>query len=81
MALLAYNEEAVIERVVRAAAVEMAVVSVSPTFIGAGFEAVGSLGVERVADGIRLVNRSVCLAGDDVLMAFDVAGAAPAAVP
>ena len=31
----------------------------------------------EVADGIRLLNRSVFLAGDDVLMGFDVAGAAP----
>jgi hypothetical protein len=29
--------------------------------------------VDRVADGVRLVNRSVFLAGDDVLMGFDVA--------
>ena len=37
-----------------------------------GVEAVGPLGVDRVADGIRLVNRSVFLAGDDVLLGFDV---------
>jgi hypothetical protein len=28
-----------------------------------------------VADGIRLVNRSVFLAGDDVLLGFDVVAA------
>jgi hypothetical protein len=48
----------------------------APTIIGTGIEAVGPLGVDRVADGIRLVNRSVFLAGEDVLMAFDVANAA-----
>ena len=59
----------------RAAAVDRVVVSLSPTIIGAGVEAVGSIGVDRVADGIRLVNRSVFLAGDDVLLGFDVVAA------
>jgi GTP cyclohydrolase II len=64
----------VITSMLRAAAVDRVVVSLSPTIIGAGVEAVGSLGVDRVADGIRLVNRSVFLAGEDVLLGFDVAG-------
>jgi hypothetical protein len=34
------------------------------------------LGVDRVADGVRLVNRSVFLAGNDVLLGFDVSDAA-----
>jgi GTP cyclohydrolase II len=63
----------VITSMLRAGAVDRVVVSVSPTIIGAGVEAVGPLEVDHVADGIRLVNRSVFLAGDDVLMAFDVA--------
>jgi GTP cyclohydrolase II len=66
----------VITSLLRAAVVDRVVVSLSPTIIGAGVEAVGPLGVDRIADGIRLVNRSVFLAGDDVLMGFDVAGAA-----
>jgi 3,4-dihydroxy 2-butanone 4-phosphate synthase/GTP cyclohydrolase II len=65
----------VITSMLRAGAVDRIVVSLSPTIIGAGIEAVGPLGVDRVADGIRLVNRSVFLAGDDVLMGFDVANA------
>ena len=69
----------VITSMLRAAAVDRVVVSLSPTIIGSGVEAVGPLGVDRVADGIRLVNRSVFLAGDDVLMGFDVANAS--AVP
>ncbi len=70
----------VITSMLRAAAVDRVVVSLSPTIIGSGVEAVGPLGVDRVADGIRLVNRSVFLAGNDVLMGFDVADAAtPAA--
>jgi riboflavin biosynthesis pyrimidine reductase len=63
----------VITSMLRAAAVDRVVVSLAPTIIGSGVEAVGPLGVDRVADGIRLVNRSVFLAGDDVLMGFDVA--------
>jgi hypothetical protein len=45
---------------------------VSPTIIGAGVDAVGPLGVSRVSQGIRLRNRSVYVAGDDVLLGFDV---------
>jgi GTP cyclohydrolase II len=62
----------VITSMLRAAAVDRIVVSLSPTIIGSGIEAVGPLGVNRVADGIRLVNRSVFLAGDDVLLGYDV---------
>ncbi len=63
----------VITSMLRAAAADRVVVSLSPTIIGSGVEAVGPIGVDRVADGIRLVNRSVFLAGDDVLLGFDVA--------
>ncbi|MFP5372999.1 MAG: GTP cyclohydrolase II RibA [Actinomycetes bacterium] len=69
----------VITSLLRAAVVDRVVVSLSPTIIGAGIEAVGSLGVDRVADGIRLLNRSVFLAGDDILLGFDVASAAAVA--
>ena len=65
----------VLTSVLRAAAADRVVVSLSPSLLGSGVEAVGPLGVDRVADGVRLVNRSVFLSGDDVLMAFDVAGA------
>jgi 3,4-dihydroxy 2-butanone 4-phosphate synthase/GTP cyclohydrolase II len=64
----------VITSMLRAAAVDRVVVSLSPTIIGSGVEAVGPLKVDRVADGVRLVNRSVFLAGKDVLLGFDVAG-------
>jgi riboflavin-specific deaminase-like protein len=66
----------VITSLLRADAVDRVVVSVSPTIIGAGIEAVGPLGTGRVAEGIRLSNRSVHLAGDDVLLGFDVAASA-----
>jgi riboflavin-specific deaminase-like protein len=69
----------VITSMLQAGAVDRVVVSVSPTIIGTGVEAVGPLGTSRVADGIRLVNRSVYLAGDDVLLGFDVQDGATAA--
>ncbi|WP_369133939.1 RibD family protein [Modestobacter sp. I12A-02662] len=75
--LLVEGGSRVITSLLRAAVVDRVVVSLSPTIIGAGVEAVGPLGVDRVADGIRLVRRSVVLAGEDVLTAFDVAGARP----
>jgi riboflavin biosynthesis pyrimidine reductase len=71
--LLVEGGSRVITSLLRAAVVDRVVVSLSPTIIGAGVEAVGPLGVDRVADGVRLGNRSVFLAGDDVLLAFDVA--------
>ena len=69
----------VITSMLQAGAVDRVVVSVSPTIIGAGVEAVGPLGVRRVSEGIRLINRSVYLAGADLLLGFDVrTGSAPA---
>jgi 3,4-dihydroxy 2-butanone 4-phosphate synthase/GTP cyclohydrolase II len=48
------------------------VVSISPTVLGSGVEAVGQLGSTRIVDGIRLTNRSVHLVGADVVLAWDV---------
>jgi GTP cyclohydrolase II len=62
----------VLTSMLRAAVADRVVVSLSPTIIGAGVEAVGTMDVDRVADGIRLGNRSVFLAGEDVLLAYDV---------
>jgi GTP cyclohydrolase II len=62
----------VITSMLEARVVDRVVVSVSPTIIGAGVEAVGPLGVSTVDEGIRLVDRAVYLAGDDLLLGFDV---------
>lgn len=56
----------------RARLVDRLIVSISPTVLGTGTEAVGDLGSARVTDGRRLVNRSVHLVDDDVVLAFDV---------
>jgi hypothetical protein len=40
--------------------------------MGTGIDAVGDLGVGRVAESVRLTNRSVLQAGGDLLVAADV---------
>ena len=52
--------------------VDRLVVGIAPTIIGAGVEAVGDLGIARVAEGLRLENGGVYRAGDDLLFAADV---------
>ena len=52
--------------------VDRVVIGIAPTIIGSGVNAVGDLGVARVAEGLRLTNRSVHVAGDDLLVAADV---------
>jgi GTP cyclohydrolase II len=52
--------------------VDRLVVSISPTVIGAGIEAVGDLGIDEVTAGVRLTHRSVYVADDDVLLGWDV---------
>ncbi|WP_448628505.1 GTP cyclohydrolase II RibA [Geodermatophilus sp. URMC 64] len=74
--LLVEGGARVITSMLQARAADRVVVSVSPTIIGAGVDAVGQLGIGRVADGIRLVNRSVFVAGEDLLLGFDVEPAA-----
>jgi GTP cyclohydrolase II len=74
VSLLVEGGGRVITSVLRAGAADRVVVAVSPVVLGAGVEAVGPLGVDRVTDGIRLVNRSVHLAGADVLLGYDVEG-------
>jgi GTP cyclohydrolase II len=52
--------------------VDRLVVGIAPTIMGTGIEAVGDLGVARVAESVHLTNRSVHQAGDDLLVAADV---------
>jgi 3,4-dihydroxy 2-butanone 4-phosphate synthase/GTP cyclohydrolase II len=70
--LMVEGGAAVITSLLAAGLVDRLVVSVSPTIIGAGVEAVGDLSIARVADGVRLTNRRVHLAGEDVLLGWDV---------
>jgi riboflavin-specific deaminase-like protein len=63
---------ATITSLLAARTVDRLVVSVSPIIMGSGVEAVGNLGVGRVADGVRLSNQCAFQAGDDLLLGWDV---------
>jgi 3,4-dihydroxy 2-butanone 4-phosphate synthase/GTP cyclohydrolase II len=54
--------------------VDRLIVSVSGTIIGRGTEAVGELGIHRVAEGVRLANRTIHATEEDLLIAWDVEG-------
>ncbi|MFN2543814.1 MAG: GTP cyclohydrolase II [Actinomycetota bacterium] len=60
--------------------VDRLVVGIAPTVIGAGVEAVGDLRVGSIAEGLRLTNRDVHVAGEDLLIAGDIERAAAEAV-
>jgi GTP cyclohydrolase II len=73
--LLVEGGAKVITSFLAAGLVDRLVVGIAPTIVGAGTEAVGDLHVARIANGLRLTGRSVYTAGDDLLVAADVAGA------
>jgi 3,4-dihydroxy 2-butanone 4-phosphate synthase/GTP cyclohydrolase II len=62
-----------ITEVLAAGLVDRMIVSIAPTVIGSGTQAVDDLGTRRIADGIRLENRVIFPVGDDVVLAWDVA--------
>lgn len=62
----------VLTSMLAAAVVDRLIVGVAPTIIGQGTEAVGSLGIDQVADGIRLDNRRIHVMADDLLLSWDV---------
>ena len=64
----------VITGLLRQRLVDRLIVAIAPLVIGTGTSAVEHLDIDRVADGIRLTNRTVVPIGDDVLLAWDVAG-------
>jgi GTP cyclohydrolase II len=70
--LLVEGGARVITSLLAAALVDRLIVSVAPTIIGKGTEAVGPLGITSVADGIRLANRSMHVVGEDVVIAGDL---------
>jgi GTP cyclohydrolase II len=72
--LLAEGGAKVITSLLLGGLVDRLVVSLSGTIIGRGTEAVGDLGVARVADGIRLGNRRIHATAEDILVAWDVEG-------
>jgi 3,4-dihydroxy 2-butanone 4-phosphate synthase/GTP cyclohydrolase II len=70
--LLVEGGARVITSLLEAGLVDRLIVGVAPTIIGQGTDAVGPLGITSVADGIRLVNRSAHVVGDDVVIAGDL---------
>jgi 3,4-dihydroxy 2-butanone 4-phosphate synthase/GTP cyclohydrolase II len=62
----------VITSMLAAGLVDRLVVGIAPMVLGAGIEAVGPLNFTNVADAIALANRSLHVAGDDLLLAWDV---------
>jgi riboflavin biosynthesis pyrimidine reductase len=59
--------------------VDRAIVAVAPIIVGSGKEAVGDLGIVRIADAVRIAEPAVHLAGHDVIVAGDVVTSRPAA--
>jgi riboflavin biosynthesis pyrimidine reductase len=70
--LMVEGGAAVLTSLLGAGLVDRLVVSLSPTIVGTGVEAVGDLGIARIADGIRLSNRTVYLTEEDVLLGWDL---------
>jgi GTP cyclohydrolase II len=70
--LLVEGGARVITSMLRGRLADRVVVAVAPLLLGAGTEAVGDLGSKLVADGLRLVDRTVHQAGPDLLIAGDL---------
>ena len=70
--LLVEGGQRIITSLLRAQAADRIIVAMAPMVLGRGVEGVGDLGVALVTEGISLTNRSVALAGTDVVIAFDV---------
>ena len=52
--------------------VDRLIVSVAPKLLGRGTEGIGDLGVRSVTEGLTLADRSVHVAGSDILIAGTV---------
>jgi riboflavin biosynthesis pyrimidine reductase len=70
--LLVEGGSRVITSLLHAGVVDRLIVGLAPTVVGHGVDAVGPLGITAVSEGIRLVNRTVHVLDDDVLLAWDV---------
>jgi 3,4-dihydroxy 2-butanone 4-phosphate synthase/GTP cyclohydrolase II len=56
----------------RARLADRVIVGIAPTILGAGTDAVGDLDIASVTHGLRITNRSVYRAGDDLMLAGDL---------
>jgi riboflavin biosynthesis pyrimidine reductase len=57
--------------------VHRVVVSIAPTLLGTGRDAVGDLGIDRIAAAIHVERPVVRIVGGDVVMAGDLAHPRP----
>jgi GTP cyclohydrolase II len=73
--LLVEGGARVITSFLTAGLVDRVIVALAPMLLGRGLEAVGDLGIEHVGDAIRLTDRRVHLAGEDLLLAWSVSSA------
>jgi GTP cyclohydrolase II len=64
-----------------AGVVDRLIVSIAPILLGEGVDAVGDLGIPRVANGLTLQNRFVTRVGDDLVVAGDIVDAGRCARP
>ncbi len=62
----------VITSLLAAEVVDRVIIGIAPVIIGAGTDAVNSLGIDAIASGIRLENRIVLPLGNDIVVAGDV---------
>ena len=66
----------VITSLLAAEVVDRVIIGIAPVIIGAGTDAVNSLGIDAIASGIQLENRIVLPLGNDIVVAGDVVGGA-----
>lgn len=70
--LLVEGGSRVITTYLRSDMADRVIVSIAPTIIGDGTEAVADLGTVRISDGIPLINRTMLTVDQDVILAWDV---------
>lgn len=73
--LLVEGGSQVITSFLRSRFVDRLIVSIAPTIIGNGTEAVADLGTATIDEGIHLTNRALVTVGDDLILAWDVEAA------
>ena len=72
--LLVEGGSGVITTVLGSGEADRLIVSIAPTVIGSGTEAVADLGIGKIGDGIRLTNRDLLAVEQDLILAWDIEG-------
>ncbi|MEX0666742.1 MAG: dihydrofolate reductase family protein, partial [Acidimicrobiia bacterium] len=72
--LLVEGGSGVITTVLGSGEADRLIVSIAPTVIGRGTEAVADLGIGKIGDGIRLTNRDLLAVEQDLILAWDIEG-------